>query len=94
MANILFWITVGALSGWIGYLATRTDQGGNPRTYLIVGVIGGLMGGLAAKILGFGDSSNALDSSSILNALITSALFIVVYVAGTSFFGNSRTSSG
>jgi uncharacterized membrane protein YeaQ/YmgE (transglycosylase-associated protein family) len=90
MFNILFWIIAGALSGWIGYLATRTDQGGQARIYLIVGIAGGLIGGLAANILGISDSSNTIDPNSILNALIASALAIIMYVAGVSFFAKGR----
>jgi uncharacterized membrane protein YeaQ/YmgE (transglycosylase-associated protein family) len=93
MVNILFWIVVGALSGWIGYLATRSDEAGHPKTYLTIGMIGGLAGGFVARLMGMSDGgSGALDPSSILNALIASALLIALFVVGMYFIGKKTSS--
>jgi uncharacterized membrane protein YeaQ/YmgE (transglycosylase-associated protein family) len=92
MLNILFWIAIGALSGWIGYLATRTNEPGPIKIYLAVGSIGGLIGGLSAQALGFAESTASIDPTSILNALIASALLIVLFVAFLNFFGNASSS--
>jgi uncharacterized membrane protein YeaQ/YmgE (transglycosylase-associated protein family) len=92
MINIFFWIFIGALCGWIGYLATRTEQPGPVKAYLLIGTIGGLLGGLMARLLGFAGESGLVDSNSVFNAFITSALFIILFVVLLNFFKSTSSS--
>ena len=92
MIDVIFWIVIGALSGWIGYLGTRTAEGDHILRYLMVGIIGGFLGGVATNSLGLSESVQGISVDSIFNALITSALFIVVFVVFLNFFGNTSSS--
>lgn len=92
MINAIFWIIIGALSGWIGYLATRNSEKDHILPYMMIGMAGGLMGGGLYQILGLSDGSLAVDTGSIFNALIFSALLIAVYVILLNFFGGASSS--
>jgi len=91
MLNVGLWIVVGALSGWIGYLATRTGKAGHLTPCLAVGIIGGVVGGFAAQRLGALKSSGLLEPESILNALLLSAVFMTGYLGFLSTFGKSSS---
>lgn len=92
MLNGFFWIIIGALSGWIGYLATRTSEDGDIRPYIIVGIGGGLAGGISADLLGMSAGSEAIDPGSIFNALIVSAICISIFGVLLNFFGHTSSS--
>ena len=51
--NVIGWIVVGGLAGWIsaGLIGARTARGCLPN--VVVGVIGGLIGGWVATAMGF-----------------------------------------
>ncbi|HTE21900.1 MAG TPA: GlsB/YeaQ/YmgE family stress response membrane protein [Candidatus Limnocylindria bacterium] len=91
MLNVVFWIVAGALSGWIGRLATRTNENEHLIPYLAVGIAGGLLGGFIAQSLGGGTNSGSLNPESILNALFMSAVVVTGFVAFLSFFRNTHS---
>jgi uncharacterized membrane protein YeaQ/YmgE (transglycosylase-associated protein family) len=91
MLNVLFWIIIGAVNGWIGYLATRTVEHGHPRPYIVVGMIGGMVGGMISRLLGMDETEFFIGPSSAFNALIFSALFVSLYVAVLNFFGKASS---
>lgn len=48
--NILLWIILGALAGWIASLIMRTRQG--LLLDIVVGIVGAFLGGLIFNLLG------------------------------------------
>lgn len=91
MINVFFWIGIGALSGWIGYLATRPSEKSPVMPYLAIGTVGGLVGGFVFRVFGLSEGSMTIDTGSIFNALLVSAMLVVAYVVFLNFFG--KTSS-
>ena len=51
--NILIWIIFGALVGWIASIIMKTRRSGLIRN-IVVGLVGALLGGWIATLLGFG----------------------------------------
>jgi len=92
MVDILFWIATGVLSGWIGYLASWTKGSDRVRPYLLVGVVGGVLGGTLTHETTATKGMLSLDPTSIFNALIASALMVTIFVVVTSFFGRASSS--
>ena len=75
--NILLWIVLGALAGWLAGLI----MGGERRGWLgniLVGVLGAALGGVVASLLGFG-GVDGFNLYSLLVAVGGSCLLLWIY---------------
>ena len=50
--NLLLWILLGLIVGWVGSIATRSNYRQEPFMDIVVGIIGALIGGLVMNLLG------------------------------------------
>lgn len=75
--NILSWLVVGLIAGW---LAGQVMKGGGYGLIgdIIVGVVGALLGGFLAGLMFGGDYISGINLSTILVAFLGSIVFIVV----------------
>ncbi len=76
--NLLLWIALGALAGWLAGLI----MGGEKRGILgnvVLGVLGSMVGGFAASLLGLG-GVNGLNVYSLLIAVAGACL--VLWISG------------
>ncbi|HCC79239.1 MAG TPA: GlsB/YeaQ/YmgE family stress response membrane protein [Anaerolineae bacterium] len=74
--NLLSWIIVGLLAGWLAGLVVK---GGGYGCFgdIVVGVIGGLLGGfLASYIFHIGDPMSGINLQSILIAFVGAVIFV------------------
>ncbi len=79
--SLLLWSVIGVLSGWVGFLASRSHKTKRAQPYLLVGAGGGLVGGTSAEALGLSETAaSPLDPVSAFNALLFSGLFIILYI--------------
>lgn len=92
MIDAILWIIIGAMTGWIAYLATRNDKANNLLIYIIVGVVGGVIGGLMMRSLGLVEELYAVNPDSVFSALVAAVLFVGIYTAAQGFLGTSRRS--
>jgi uncharacterized membrane protein YeaQ/YmgE (transglycosylase-associated protein family) len=82
--NIILWLIVGGLIGWVASLIMRTDAQQGLILNVVVGIIGALLGGfLLAPMLGTGtinsnDFSVASLGVSLLGAIILLAIVNLV----------------
>ena len=77
--NLIIWLVVGGLVGWIASLIMRTDAQQGLVLNIVVGVIGALLGGwLLAPMLGTG-TINTNDFS--IGGLLVSLLGAVILLA-------------
>ena len=75
--NLLVWLALGAISGW---LAGRI-MGGEKRGWLgsiLIGVLGAMVGGFAASLLGWG-GVDGFNLYSILIAVAGACLLLWIY---------------
>ena len=76
--NILLWIVLGALAGWLAGLI----MGGEKRGILgnvVLGVLGSMVGGFAASLLGLG----GVDGFNVYSLLIAVAgACLVLWISG------------
>lgn len=84
------WSAIGILSGWVGFLASRSDRSKKVQSYLLVGVAGAVIGGMTVEALGLSETVSSLDPISAFNALIVSGLFITFYIVIIIFFRKHR----
>ncbi|GAB3947766.1 GlsB/YeaQ/YmgE family stress response membrane protein [Corynebacterium tapiri] len=75
--GIIGWIIIGGLAGWIASMIKgKNAQMGIPAN-IAAGVVGGLLGGFALKLVGV-DMSNAGFFSSFLTCLVGAVVVLTI----------------
>ena len=74
--NILLWVVLGALAGWLAGLIMGERRGwaGN----ILVGILGSAVGGFVASLLGWG-GVNGFNLYSLLVAVAGACLLLWIY---------------
>lgn len=85
--NIIVWIIVGALAGWIGSMIMKRDASMGAIANIVVGIIGAFIGGWVISLFGIDVATGALTLGSILTAILGA----VVLLAIINFFTRGRT---
>jgi len=68
LTNIIFWILLGALAGWIASMIMGRDASMGAGANIVVGIIGAIIGGLIMNALG-GAGVSGFNLYSILVAI-------------------------
>jgi uncharacterized membrane protein YeaQ/YmgE (transglycosylase-associated protein family) len=80
MINLIIWLLVGALIGWLASMVMRTDAQQGTIMNIVVGIIGALIGGFVLPLVGIGGSSiNNYDFS--LSGLLVAFIGAIVLLA-------------
>ncbi len=80
--GIIGWIILGLLAGALAKAILPGDDPGGIIITTIVGVVGALVGGFVAKLLGFGDPIDEFfDWSTWLAAIIGAIALLLIYRA-------------
>ena len=90
--NIISWLVLGAIAGYLAGFLVKGDEGLGVIGHVILGIVGALVGGfLAGALLGSDPIDGALDLSSIVAATIGA---IVVVVVASLVTRNTRVGRG
>ncbi len=90
--NILAWLILGAIAGYLAGFLVKGDEGLGVIGHIILGIVGALVGGFLASVLFKTDAINgAFDIQSIVVATIGAVIAVVVVNAVT---GRSRSGRG
>jgi len=90
--NIIAWIVLGAIAGYLAGFLVRGDEGLGVIGHIVLGIVGALVGGFLASVLfGTHPIDGPLDLSSIVVSVIGAIIVVVVVNAVT---GRSRTGRG
>jgi uncharacterized membrane protein YeaQ/YmgE (transglycosylase-associated protein family) len=76
--NILVWLIVGAIAGWLASIVMGTNRSQGLLTDIIVGIIGGLIGGFVLDALNIGGDVTGLNITSIIVAFIGAVILLAV----------------
>jgi uncharacterized membrane protein YeaQ/YmgE (transglycosylase-associated protein family) len=68
LTNIIFWVLLGALAGWIASMIMGRDASMGAGANIVVGIIGAVIGGLIMNALG-GPGVTGFNIYSILVAI-------------------------
>ena len=75
MLNLILWLVVGALTGWLANYGMH-NRAGTPRD-IVIGIVGALIGGL---LIGYGAVSQNMFSPTALLVAYLSAVALLVIV--------------
>lgn len=76
--NIIVWIIVGAIAGWLASIVMKTNASQGLLTDIIVGIVGGFIGGFVLNALGVGGAVTGLNLGSILVAFIGAIILLAL----------------
>jgi uncharacterized membrane protein YeaQ/YmgE (transglycosylase-associated protein family) len=86
--NIIIWLVVGGVLGWLASLVMRTDGSQGVFLNVVVGIVGAMIGGfLLSPLLG---SSTINQGNFSLSGLFVSFLGAVILLAIVNFFRRGR----
>ena len=90
--NIISWIVLGAIAGYLAGLLVKGDEGLGVIGHIVLGIVGALIGGFLAGILtGGGDYISGINITTIVVATIGAVIAVVVWNA---IQGRSRAGRG
>jgi uncharacterized membrane protein YeaQ/YmgE (transglycosylase-associated protein family) len=87
MFELIVWIIVGAIAGWVASLLTGTDKQYGLFSNIVIGMIGSLVGGALVILLSTGrldllnTSFNNFNLASILVSILGAVVLIVIVKA-------------
>lgn len=76
--NIIVWIIVGAIAGWLASLVMKTNRQQGLFEDIVVGVIGGFIGGIILNAVGVGGGISGLNLVSVLTAFFGAVVLLVM----------------
>ena len=76
--NIIVWIIVGALAGWIASMVMRRDGSMGAVANIIVGIIGAFVGGWVVSLFDIDVSTGELTIPSILTAILGAIIVLAI----------------
>ena len=85
MWNLIAWIIVGGLAGWVASMIMKTNAQMGMLANIIAGVVGALLGGwLASALLGVEKTSSAFSIRNFVIAVVGACIviFLVKLVTG------------
>ena len=86
--NIIIWLIVGGLIGWVASLIMKTDAQQGILLNIVVGIVGSLIGGwLISPFVGVGTIN---QSNFSLGGLVVSLVGAVILLAIVNFFRRGR----
>jgi uncharacterized membrane protein YeaQ/YmgE (transglycosylase-associated protein family) len=89
VANIIAWIVLGAIAGYLAGFLVRGDEGLGVIGHVALGIVGALIGGFIVNALGIGSGGSQNGDINIASIIVSVfGAIIVVWVA--NFFMRSR----
>jgi uncharacterized membrane protein YeaQ/YmgE (transglycosylase-associated protein family) len=80
--GIIGWIVLGALAGALAKMILPGDDPGGIIVTTIIGIVGALLGGLIAGVLGLGDPLDEFfDISTWIAAIVGAIILLLIYRA-------------
>lgn len=76
LINIVSWIVLGAIAGWVAGMIMKTGSG-NIVTNVIVGIIGAFLGGFLANLIGMG-GDGAFSIMGLITAIVGAVVLLFV----------------
>lgn len=79
--DLLIWIVVGGLAGWIASMIMKTDAQMGLLANIVVGIVGALLGGWIVSLFGIDVADGELNIPSILTAILGAVVLLAILKA-------------
>jgi uncharacterized membrane protein YeaQ/YmgE (transglycosylase-associated protein family) len=77
--NILIWLVVGGVVGWLASLIVRTDAQQGIVLNVVVGIVGALIGGwVISPMVGVGSINEGISVGSFLVSLVGAVVLLAI----------------
>ena len=77
--EILSWIVVGAIAGWLAGLLVRGDEGIGVIGHIVLGLVGALLGGYVVSLITNNDPMDGVfDLSTLITAVIGAVAVVLI----------------
>jgi uncharacterized membrane protein YeaQ/YmgE (transglycosylase-associated protein family) len=76
LLEIVGWIVLGALAGWIASMITGTNARINGFMNVVVGIVGAFIGGLILRF--FGASTSGFNLATLLTAILGAVILLSI----------------
>ena len=76
--NLMVWIIVGAIAGWLASIVMKTNRQQGLLQDIIIGIVGGFIGGIVLNAIGVGGDVDGLNIASILTAFIGAVILLAI----------------
>lgn len=76
--NIIIWIIVGALAGWLASMIMNRDGSMGAVANIVVGIIGAFVGGWVVSLFGGDVNLGELSVPSILTAILGAVVVLAI----------------
>lgn len=76
MCNLIGWLIVGALAGWLASIVMKTDREQGLLTDIIVGIVGGFIGGYVLDFVGVQTNVSGLNVASVFVAFVGAVILL------------------
>jgi uncharacterized membrane protein YeaQ/YmgE (transglycosylase-associated protein family) len=74
--NLIIWLLIGALVGWLASMVMRTDARQGPILNIVVGIVGAMIGGFLLG--GPTINSSALNMTAILVSFVGAVVLLAI----------------
>ena len=82
--ELIIWLVVGALAGWVASMIMKTDGSMGPIANIVVGVIGAFLGGWVLNLVGVAaPAAGQFNFTSILTAILGAVILLAILKAVT-----------
>jgi uncharacterized membrane protein YeaQ/YmgE (transglycosylase-associated protein family) len=89
--NIIAWIVLGAIAGWIAGLLVKGDERWGVIGHIVLGIVGAVVGGFIVNLLLPGSPGAGAQNGDInIPSIIVAVIGAVVVVWVVNFFMGSR----
>jgi len=89
IVNIIAWIVLGAIAGWIAGLLVRGDERFGVIGHIVLGIVGAIIGGFLASAL-FNVNTGAQNGDINIASIIVAIIGAVIVVWVVNFVTGSR----
>lgn len=79
--DIIVWIIVGALAGWVASMIMKTDASMGALANIVVGIIGAFLGGWVVSLFGYNVAEGQINIPSILTAILGAVILLAIIKA-------------
>lgn len=83
MLDILLWIVLGALAGWIASKIMNTDAQMGAVANIVVGILGAILGGFLMQLLLGDNTASGFNFSTLLTAVLGAVILLAIVKAFT-----------